>query len=539
MKVAIVSPVGNERNSIEDFMQELSDVLANLECDSRWFPVFDSCCEDGTIDIVKSKVSRYPFINIVDIGKAQGISQAYLSGFQAAFDWGAEKIVEIDVGGHPVQLIPDFVSKLDKFPIVYGARSKYISIHRRFLSKWGSLLSHMVLGLLMSDCTSGFEAFTRVVLEELLKKDFIAHGHMFQTELKYYCKNVPFTEIEFVHSGSKSSLKKNEITEAIKTLFKLRNIDPIRYHEVKITTTVDIYKNLSLSISNLLSRSALFYRPRREMIIFLESLMNLSDMKAQKIVLEDTKNKLKSLSPWFYPVVINGIEVQPAEGGKNVGFSGDQLKHRTAYRRKILVDDLCNNYDFTGKSVLDIGSNCGYWGAEYAKKGASSYIGVEGRKKYCEQGELYWEFNNFLPTSHYQFMCGDILKEDIWNKLGSMEPFDFCLCAGMMYHIFEHEKLLKRILNVTKEALLVDTRVVTRRKKETGRKDISGSFAALTPSSLIKIPLLHEITDVLEQYGYRNVLLKTDDPFPSDLIGKEKDNYEKGNRVAILGIKNG
>ena len=219
MKITIVSPVGNEKDSIEDFILKLSVVLKELKerakwhHESKWFPVFDSYCKDGTIDIVKFKVARHPFIHVVDIGKAQGISQAYLSGFRAAFDWGADRIIEIDVGGHPVELIPEFVSKLDNSPIVYGSRSRYISVHRKFLSKLGSILSHVVLGLSMSDCTSGFEAFNRGVLAELLKKNFISHGHMFQTELKYYCKEIPFSEVKFIHVGSKSSLKKEEIVD--------------------------------------------------------------------------------------------------------------------------------------------------------------------------------------------------------------------------------------------------------------------------------------------------------------------------------------
>lgn len=101
-------------------------------------------------------------------------------------------------------------------------------LYRRILSKGGTILSNLVLGTKLMDMTSGFEAFQRSVLEEMNMDSFLSTGHMYQTEMRYYCRNRKAVEVPIHYIGGSSSLKMKSVTEAISILFKLKK------HEHKV-----------------------------------------------------------------------------------------------------------------------------------------------------------------------------------------------------------------------------------------------------------------------------------------------------------------
>ena len=83
-------------------------------------------------------------------------------------------------------------------------------------------MSNLVLGTRYKDMTSGFEAFQRHVLESLNLKKFLSTGHMYQTEMRYYCRNFKTIEVPINYIGSSSSLKFKAVREALSILFKLK-----------------------------------------------------------------------------------------------------------------------------------------------------------------------------------------------------------------------------------------------------------------------------------------------------------------------------
>ena len=74
----------------------------------------------------------------------------------------------------------------------------------------------------LKDMTSGFEAFQRPVLKSLDLDAFLSTGHMYQTEMRFYCRNMKTVEVPIHYTGSTSSLKLKSVTEAIKILFMLK-----------------------------------------------------------------------------------------------------------------------------------------------------------------------------------------------------------------------------------------------------------------------------------------------------------------------------
>ena len=125
--------------------------------------------------------------------------------------------------------IPQFIEKLEEgYDCVWGSR--FIEggeianqpLYRRILSGGGTILSNLVLGTKLRDMTSGFEGFQRYVLESMDLKAFLSTGHMYQTEMRYYCRNYHTIEVPIHYVGGSSSLKFKSVKEALKILFQLK-----------------------------------------------------------------------------------------------------------------------------------------------------------------------------------------------------------------------------------------------------------------------------------------------------------------------------
>lgn len=240
--------------------------------------------------------------------------------------------------------------------------------------------------------------------------------------------------------------------------------------------------------------------------------------------------EIEALNPWYYEVKIGDIKVVPGIGSKQ---TPEELRARVEYRTKLIVDGLAKKYDFKGKKLLDIASNCGYWSARYAELGATSLVAVEGRADYAKQGRLYWGNNNFVKPGAVEFLHGNVMDPEVWKKIRAKAPYDFTLCCGILYHILEYDKLLANIAEVTKEAVLLDTRVAE--KEETVEEPGGWSFDAVIETRKKTVPNLDRMKKIMDGLGFATEELSINDPVPYGLHGA--DDYSKGNRVALLAIR--
>lgn len=242
---------------------------------------------------------------------------------------------------------------------------------------------------------------------------------------------------------------------------------------------------------------------------------------------ETLESKIASLNPWYYPVTIGGINVVPGVGAKE---SPDGLVERVKYMSKIWVDMIKERYDFHGKSILDIASNCGYWSSKYVELGATRFTGVEGRLDTVRQGQLFWEQNKILPSENWKFLHGNVCGFETWDRIRKRGPFDFTLCCGILYHIPNYEDLLEFLRSVTKEAMLVDTRV---EEDEVYVQEPGGyKFDGIAETSYKKVPRLDRLISLLESLGFKVERLMISDPVPASLTGKE--DYSMNRRVTLL-----
>lgn len=230
-KTIIVMPVANEEGSIGGVLEQ----ILQLPYDNLYvYPVMDAYSKDGTERIIREMEQKSDRIRLIFHERSYGVVSCYLYGFQQALKDGAERIIEMDGGGsHLPEEIPQFIEKLDEgYDCVWGSR--YVKggdisnhpLYRRILSSGGTILSNLVLGTKLKDMTSGFEAFQRPVLEGLNLDAFLSTGHMYQTEMRFYCRNLHTVEVPIHYVGSESSLKFKSVKEALRILFQLKKYEP-------------------------------------------------------------------------------------------------------------------------------------------------------------------------------------------------------------------------------------------------------------------------------------------------------------------------
>lgn len=235
-KTIIVMPVANE----EETMGAVLDEILALPYDNLYiYPVIDNYSKDRTEQIIREREKITDKVKCIFYKESRGVISCYLEGFRRALEDGAECIIEMDGGGsHSPKEIPQFIEKLEEgYECVWGSRFvigggiENHPLYRRLLSKGGTILSNIVLGTRLKDMTSGFEAFQRPVLEEMDLDAFLSHGHMYQTEMRYYCRNKRAIEVPIHYIGGSSSLKGSSVTEALKILFKLKKNESMVKHK--------------------------------------------------------------------------------------------------------------------------------------------------------------------------------------------------------------------------------------------------------------------------------------------------------------------
>jgi apolipoprotein N-acyltransferase len=182
--------------------------------------VVDDSSPDGTAGIVRELMAGEPRLRLVERPVRAGLATAYGEGFGRALDEGYDLIVEMDsdLSHDPAELGALLEAAQDRVDLVVGSR--YVpggsvtnwSRVRLALSKTGNTYARLMLGVPLRDATSGFRAYRRALLQDLVAEPFHADGYGFQVELVmrawlrgWTIGEVPITFREREHGHSKLS----------------------------------------------------------------------------------------------------------------------------------------------------------------------------------------------------------------------------------------------------------------------------------------------------------------------------------------------
>lgn len=222
---AVIIPMANEEADFAPFVEQLSAAMDFLEGGTVYF-VVDGVSKDRTLELCREIEAKDPRYHAVWAPENRNVVDAYLRGFREAVSRGHEIIIEMDGGlSHDPRALSAFLRALHEGnDCAFGSR--YINggsmvdsaWRRRLLSKGGSLLARVLLGVRFADMTSGYQAFRREVLVRLLERPLLSKAHFYQTEVRYLLRREKAIEVPIHYRAPSPRVSQSAIRNSFAVL---------------------------------------------------------------------------------------------------------------------------------------------------------------------------------------------------------------------------------------------------------------------------------------------------------------------------------
>jgi tRNA (mo5U34)-methyltransferase len=124
--------------------------------------------------------------------------------------------------------------------------------------------------------------------------------------------------------------------------------------------------------------------------------------------------RIEALGPWFHNIYLNGVPTAPSH------FLGDYPRVKFERFAAALPADL------SGRSVLDIGCNGGFYSIEMKRRGASRVLGIDFDERYLAQARFAAE----VSEADIEFR-----KLSVYDLASLGESFDVVVFMGVLYHL--------------------------------------------------------------------------------------------------------
>jgi tRNA (mo5U34)-methyltransferase len=135
---------------------------------------------------------------------------------------------------------------------------------------------------------------------------------------------------------------------------------------------------------------------------------------AEQLSTDEIESRVRELGAWFQNLNLNGVQTAPNH------FLGDYPAVKFARFAHALPDDL------TGKSVLDIGCNAGFYSLEMKRRGAARVLGVDFDERYLAQARFAAE----VAAEDIEFR-----QLSVYDVAILREKFDLVIFMGVLYHL--------------------------------------------------------------------------------------------------------
>lgn len=222
---AIIIPMANESEDFSPFVDGLKNVMDRLGLGTVFF-IVDKVSKDNTLELCNNLSTIDPRFITIWAPENRNVVDAYLKGYRTAYEKGHEVIIEMDAGNsHDPRAIPMFLRVLNEgnecafgSRFMNGGSIQESSYKRIFLSKFGTILSNILLGTNMCDMTSGYLGFHATVVKEFINYPFRSKAHFYQTELRYLLRKKRYAEVPIHYRAPSPRVSKKAILNSIEVL---------------------------------------------------------------------------------------------------------------------------------------------------------------------------------------------------------------------------------------------------------------------------------------------------------------------------------
>jgi tRNA (mo5U34)-methyltransferase len=129
---------------------------------------------------------------------------------------------------------------------------------------------------------------------------------------------------------------------------------------------------------------------------------------------EDIRRRVEELGDWFHNLNLAGVQTAPNH------FLGDYPSIKWRSFQGALPADL------SGKSVLDVGCNAGFYSIEMARRKARRVVGIDSNPRYLAQARLAAEVSG---------VDLELRQLSVYEVASLEERFDVVLFMGVLYHL--------------------------------------------------------------------------------------------------------
>jgi len=222
---AIIIPMANESEDFSPFVDGLKNVMDRLGLGTVFF-IVDKVSKDNTLELCNNLSTIDNRFITIWAPENRNVVDAYLKGYRTAYEKGHEIIIEMDAGNsHDPRAIPMFLRVLNEgnecafgSRFMNGGSIQESSYKRIFLSKFGTILSNILLGTNMCDMTSGYLGFHATVVKEFINYPFRSKAHFYQTELRYLLRKKRYAEVPIHYRAPSPRVSKKAILNSIEVL---------------------------------------------------------------------------------------------------------------------------------------------------------------------------------------------------------------------------------------------------------------------------------------------------------------------------------
>lgn len=159
---------------------------------------------------------------------------------------------------------------------------------------------------------------------------------------------------------------------------------------------------------------------------------------------EEILSELERLQPWFHRIDLGGGIYTKTES-----VMGEPVDHPAGPWETIKK---CIPETLSGKSVLDVGCNAGFYAIEAKRRGAARVMGVDGQRQHVRQA-VFVRKTLGLDIEYRRMNVYELNRSTVGE-------FDITLALGLLYHLKHLVLALENLYEVTRELLVVETAIM-------------------------------------------------------------------------------
>src|SRR3954469_4324718 len=129
---------------------------------------------------------------------------------------------------------------------------------------------------------------------------------------------------------------------------------------------------------------------------------------------DEIRRRAEALGPWFHNINLNGVWTAPDH------FLGDYPNIKFQSFAAAIPQDL------SGRTVLDIGCNGGFYSIEMKKRGAERVLGIDFDEDYLAQARF---------AAEVMGLDIEFRKLSVYDVGSLQERFDVVIFMGVLYHL--------------------------------------------------------------------------------------------------------